>query len=282
MLNSFVKPFIDAALALPQEELEKRTKSDAGYTFLHAIAAFTRDRTVLRDQLVAVLLAARDTTAFTLTWLFAELSRHPELVTSLRAEIMQVVGPTRAPTYGDLKSMKHLSHSISETLRLFSIVPMNIRVALKDTSLPFGGGPDGLAPVGMPKGTHLGFSTQLLHTTRAFYPPTSPGFADPALFAPARWEHWQPKPWSYIPFNGGPRICIGQQFALAEVAYTVVRMLQRFARVESRMGEGVARPWSEAREGETLAQHRDRVSWDVKNEIVLSPAGPIRLAFYEE
>lgn len=276
-----MSPFIDATLALPPSELEKRTKSDEGYTFLHALAIFTRDRTVLRDQLVAVLLAGRDTTACTLTWLFAELSRHPDVVASLRQEIISVVGPHRAPTYDDLKRLKHLSHAISETLRLHAIVPFNVRIALRDTTLPVGGGPDGLAPVGVPKGTPIAYSTQIMQTTRDFYPPTSPDFPDPAIFAPRRWERWTPRPWEYLPFNGGPRICIGQQFALTEVAYTVVRILQRFERVESRMGEEVMKPWSEAKEGESLAEHRHRTGFDIKNEVILTPAQPIKVAFYE-
>lgn len=63
VINEFVNPYIDEALRLSPEELEKRSKSDQGYTFLHALAGYTRDRTVLRDQLVAILLAGRDTTA---------------------------------------------------------------------------------------------------------------------------------------------------------------------------------------------------------------------------
>lgn len=50
VLNKFTDRYIDQALALPPEELEKKTKSDEGYTFLHAIAAYTRDRAVLRDR----------------------------------------------------------------------------------------------------------------------------------------------------------------------------------------------------------------------------------------
>lgn len=51
--------------------------------------------------------------------------------------------------------------------------------------------------------------------------------SQPPVFNPDRWLDWQPKPWCYIPFNGGPRICIGQQFALTEAGYTIVRLLQR-------------------------------------------------------
>lgn len=108
MLNEFVNTFIDDTLRLSPEELQKTTKSDEGYTFLHALAAYTRDRSVLRDQLVAVLLAGRDTTACTLSWTFYELSRHPQVVMKLRQEILHQVGTNSMPTYADLKNMRYL------------------------------------------------------------------------------------------------------------------------------------------------------------------------------
>lgn len=111
VLNRFLDRYIDRALQLPQDELEKVTKSDTGYTFLHALAGYTRDRQVLRDQLVAVLLAGRDSTAVTLSWLFYELSRHPLVVEKLQREILDVVGLGREPTYADLKSMRYLQHT---------------------------------------------------------------------------------------------------------------------------------------------------------------------------
>ena len=174
VMNNFVEPFIDEALLLSPDELEKRTKSDDGYTFLHAIAAFSRDRKMLRDQLVAVLLAGRDTTACTLSWLFHQLGNNPDVVAELRKEIEQVVGLSQQPTYENLKSMRYLSvrnfsrpllnrhlctepaqACLHETLRLYPVVPYNVRVALKDTSLPRGGGPDGMSPIGVPKGTPI-------------------------------------------------------------------------------------------------------------------------------
>jgi len=108
VINEFVVPYIEHALSLSPEELETKTKTEEGYTFLHALAGFTRDRKMLRDQLVAVLLAGRDTTASTLSWTFYELARHPEIVKKLREEIIQHVGLDRAPTYADLKGMKYL------------------------------------------------------------------------------------------------------------------------------------------------------------------------------
>jgi cytochrome P450 len=66
------------------------------------------------------------------------------------------------------------------------------------------------------------------------YPTPSPTFAPADVFSPERWEHWQPKPWQYVPFNGGPRICVGQNFAITEMAYVMARILQRYERIASR------------------------------------------------
>jgi cytochrome P450 len=234
-VNEFVNYYIEKALALPPDDLEK--KADTGdYNFLHAIAGYTRDRKMLRDQLVSVLLAGRDTTACTLTWTIYELSRNPNVVARLRKEIINQVGLERQPTYRDLKDMKYLQNIMNETLRLYPVVPFNVRVSLTDTTLPVGGGPDGTSPIGVPKGTPIGYSTLVMQRRPDLYPGPETGFPDITKFVPERWESWTPKAWTYVPFNGGPRICIGQQFALTEMGYTLVRLFQRFEGVENRMG----------------------------------------------
>ncbi|KAL9093543.1 MAG: hypothetical protein Q9165_003938 [Trypethelium subeluteriae] len=238
-LNVFVNQFIERALRLSPAELERRSKSDEGYTFLHALASQTRERVVIRDQLVATLLAGRDTTACTLSWCVYELSRHPRALEKLRREIVERVGSSREPTYEDLKEMKYLKHVLDETLRLYPVVPFNVRVAMKDTTLPSGGGPDGNQPVGVLKDTPIGYSTLMMQRRRDIYPSSwsssEKATLDPDDFVPERWENWTPKSWTYIPFNGGPRICIGQQFALTEMQYTLVRLLQKFERIDCRM-----------------------------------------------
>lgn len=262
-INQFVNVYIERALLLSPAELESKGKTDAGYTFLHALAGFTHDRKVLRDQLVAVLLAGRDTTASTLSWTIYELARHPQCVARLRQEILSVVGTHRTPTYADLKGMKYLQNVMNETLRLYPSVPFNVRLALKDTTLPVGGGPDGSQPVAVLKDMPIGYSPLLMHRRADLYPPASDNFAPPDVFSPERWYVWQPKPWQYIPFNGGPRICIGQQFALTEMAYVLVRLFQRFERVESHMDEV------------------DGGNPTLKAEIVLQPGDGVRVAFWE-
>ncbi|CCX31620.1 Similar to Cytochrome P450 52A1; acc. no. P10615 [Pyronema omphalodes CBS 100304] len=227
ILNSFVEPFVKKTLQLKPEELLEKTETN--YNFLHALAGFTRDPKVLRDQLVAVLLAGRDTTAGTLSWCFYELAKRPECVEILRQEILDTVGPDAAPTYAHLKGMKYLQHVMDETLRLYPAVPFNIRVALKDTVLPTGGGATKLEPVGVPAGTPIAYSALVMQRRKDIFGP------DADEFRPERWRNWSPKPWTFIPFNGGPRICIGQQFAYAEMAYTIVRLFQTFDGVQDRM-----------------------------------------------
>jgi hypothetical protein len=214
IMEEFMEPFIEQTLQLTPEELEKKSKSDEGYNFLYALASFTRDRTVLRDQLAAVLLAGRDTTACTLSWLFSEISRRPDIVAKLRREIEEHVGMNEKPTYTHLKNMRYLTHVINEVLRLYPIVPFNVRVSLKDTTLPRGGGHDGTQPIGVPgksyqprevhcystnvnlANTPIGYSTLLLQRREDIYPPTSEKFPHYLSFEPDRWDGWNPKMWT--------------------------------------------------------------------------------------
>lgn len=117
------------------------------------------------------------------------------------------------------------------------VVPRNERESVRDTVLPVGGGKDGLLPVFVPKGTLVCYNVYAMHRRADFY-----GF-DAEEFRPERWEDGQLQPrWEYLPFNGGPRICVGQRYALTEVGYVVVRMAQEFRLLESRdLG-----PWEES------------------------------------
>lgn len=230
-MDAFMEHYIQEALAMTSDELEKKlSKSD---TFIHSLARYTRSPKLMRDQLTAILLAGRDTTASTLSWIFLELARNPRVVEKLRAEIHDLFGSSgRPPTYQEIKDMKYVNYIINETLRLYPSVPFNVRDSLEDTTLPRGAGPDGLSPLALQARTNVGYSTLLMHRRRDLYPPISETFPyDPLDWVPDRWATWTPKSWQYIPFNGGPRICIGQQFAIVEMAYTLVRIFQRFEKL---------------------------------------------------
>ncbi|TGJ85211.1 hypothetical protein E0Z10_g3551 [Xylaria hypoxylon] len=262
-IEEFIMPYIKRTLAIPSEELEKLTKSDSETTFLHNLARFTQDPKVIRDQLIAVLLAGRDTTAATLSWAFYELAAYPDKVDRLRAEVLEFVGERGTPTYEILKNMKYLRYTLQETLRLHPAVPLNVlttslmKEALADTVLPSAPGAPSISVL---KGDTVCYNPMSIHGRRDLYPPVSEKFADPSVFSPERWYSWQPKPWEYIPFNGGPRICPGQNFAMTEMAYCIVRMLQKYDRIEYR--------------GDWYAQ-QDKMA------VISRPALGVPVAFYE-
>lgn len=90
-------------------------------------------------------------------------------------------------------------------LRLQPPVPFNFRVSTKDTSLPIGGGPDGLSPVYIKKDTMVAYSVFAMHRRTDLWG------KDAAFFRPERWEENAKHGWEYLPFNGGPRICLGRK-----------------------------------------------------------------------
>jgi cytochrome P450 len=88
---------------------------------------------------------------------------------------------------------------------------------VEDSTLPT---PPGQPEITTFAGDIVIYSTMAMQRRSDLYPPVSENFADPAVFSPDRWEHWTPKPWQFVPFNGGPRICIGQNFAMTSMAFT--------------------------------------------------------------
>ncbi|KAL1878555.1 hypothetical protein VTK73DRAFT_7820 [Phialemonium thermophilum] len=257
IIERFMNPYIEQTLRIPVEELEKLSKSDKDFTFLHNIARFTRNPRIIRDQIMAVLIAGRDTTAATLSWTIYELSNYPRIVAKLRNEILATVGAGRMPTYEDLKNMRYLTHTLNETLRLYPAVPYNVRAALQTSTLP---GLPGQPDITVFKDDVVVYSALAMQRRKDIYPPVSEKFADPAVFNPDRWEHWTPKAWTYLPFNGGPRICVGQNFAMTEMAFILVRLLQKYERIEYR--------------GDWHAQYH-------KAEIVGAPGHGVPVALYE-
>lgn len=109
---------------------------------------------MLRDQAINVLVAGRDTTASLLSWTLLMLARHKPVFYKLRQVIIEEFGngeDVSNITFESLKRCEYLRYVLNETLRLYPTVPNNFRYALKDTSLPRGGGKDGTGPIFIPK-----------------------------------------------------------------------------------------------------------------------------------
>ena len=178
--------------------------------FLDAVAESTADRDSLRGQIINLLMAGRDTTACLITWTMFLLVRHPKALETLRAEISSNCSDPARLTRANLRKMSYLQNVLTETLRLYPSVPVNFRTAERTTVLPTGGGPDRTAPVLIPKGSTVAYSIYAMHRRPDLYG------MDAELFRPERWDEDMPMrldktnaTWGYLPFNGGPRTCLG-------------------------------------------------------------------------
>ncbi|KAI7221636.1 cytochrome P450 [Hortaea werneckii] len=197
----------------PSEPKQKRK-----FDLLSSLMQHTKDETELRDQTLGVLFASRDTTSSLILWTILLLGQHPEEAESLL-------------DFTSLKSCRYIQHVLNETLRLYQSVPLNSRVAVRDTILPVGGGPDGTKPIAIRKGQQVLWNIYAMQRRKDLW-------GDDALeFIPERWE--DPKRsrmvgdgFAYTPFSAGPRICLGQQYALTEAGYLLVRFVQRYDRIE--------------------------------------------------
>ncbi|KAJ2991147.1 hypothetical protein NUW58_g2627 [Xylaria curta] len=106
-------------------------------------------------------------------------------------------------------------------------VASNQREAVRDTVLPRGGGVDGKSPIFVVKGMSVRYIPWIMHRRTDLFG------KDANEFRPERWEDLRVTH-EYLPFNAGPRICIGQQFALTQMALITFRLLQAFKTIERR------------------------------------------------
>lgn len=200
-IRNFAGNIIKEAI-VRQKDIEKGIESgERQYTFLYELLKVTNDPYVLQSEIMNILLAGRDTTASLLAHTFFVISRRPDVWRKLQIDIESLDG--QAPDYETLKNLKYVKWVLNETLRLYPIVPGNTRIALKDTVLPLGGGSDEKSPIFVPKGTPIGYSVWSMHRREDFYG------KDALEYKPERWEKLRTS-WEYLPFNGGPRICIGK------------------------------------------------------------------------
>ncbi|KIW01583.1 uncharacterized protein PV09_07056 [Verruconis gallopava] len=235
-VHEYIDRFVQKALAHDSEKkLESGEKEK--YIFLEQLAQATKDPIEIRDQLLSILVAGRDTTAGLLSFLFRVLSKEPAKFNKLRDTILNDFGTDESKlSFSSLKSCQYLQWCLNETLRLYPSVPLNSRRSVVDTTLPRGGGPDGMSPLFVPKGTEVNYSVFATMRTPEFWGP------DADEFKPERWENKKPG-FEYLPFNGGPRICLGQQFALTEAGYVTVRMLQKFDKLDGSAHGDEPIPW---------------------------------------
>ncbi|KAG2055982.1 cytochrome P450 monooxygenase pc-3 [Suillus hirtellus] len=225
VVNEFLDPILEAALRRHSTAAKLDANQTTGdQTFLDHLIKLTSDFKVIKDETLNILLAGRDTTASTLTSAIYLLAMHPEILSRLREEIISKVGPTRMPTYGDIREMKYLQAVLNETMRLFPALE-----AVHDTTWT---SPEpGKKPLFIPGGVMVIYSVFLMHRRTDLWGPDALEF-DPDRWLDERMRKYQLiNPFILLPFNAGPRICLGQKFAYNEMSFMLIRLLQNFSAI---------------------------------------------------
>jgi cytochrome P450 len=178
----------------------------------------------LRDEAVTLFLAGHETTSLALSHTLYLLSKHPAIERRLHAELASVLGG-RLPTAADVKRLPYTEQVLKEGMRLFPPAWTTGREATESLEL---------SGVHIPKGAQILLSQWVVHKDPRWFP-------NPEGFDPDRWtpENAKELPrYAYFPFGGGPRVCIGNHFAMMEATLILAMILQRY-RVELLPGQNL-------------------------------------------
>lgn len=165
----------------------------------------------LRDEILTLLIAGHETVASALTWTWLLLARDPTAYDQLCSEVRGTLG-TRDPTTADLPALAHLRATFAESLRLYPPAWVISRRAIDADEI------DGHR---IPSGALVVISPFTIHRHPALW--DAPERFRPERFVGESSRHR----FAYIPFGGGPRICIGNEFALTEAALVLARVTQK-------------------------------------------------------
>jgi cytochrome P450 len=168
----------------------------------------------VRDQVVTIFMAGHETTSQALSWTWYLLSQHPAVEAKLHEELAAVLGG-RTPRYEDLANLRYTRMVIEESMRLYPPAHTMARQPIAA---------DEVLGHRIPAGSEVLIVPWLLHRKPSLW--DNPDRFDPERFAPER-AAARPR-FAYIPFGGGPRICIGAAFAMAEAMLILTTIAQRY------------------------------------------------------
>lgn len=251
MLDDILADLINDAVSTRREataeELEERDNAEdpSLLRFMVDMRGEDLSSMVLRDDLMTMLIAGHETTAAMLTWTLFELYRgDPGMLKEIQNEVRTVLAGKEAPDYDDLVAMKKLRYALIEGLRLYPEPPVLIRRARKEDTLPQGSS-DMNGGIKVLRGTDIFISTWNLHRSPELW-------EEPLTFDPTRWERpfknanipgWggynpdkvtglypneQASDFAFMPFGGGARKCVGDQFAVMEAVCTMSILMKNY------------------------------------------------------
>ncbi|MBZ0298476.1 MAG: cytochrome P450, partial [Anaerolineae bacterium] len=202
--------------------IHERRKTDADKGDLLSMLLLSEDDSgtrmtdqEVRDEAVTLFAAGHETTSNALTWTWYLLSQHPEVEARLHAEV-DVVLAGRAAMLSDLPNLPYTAMILKESLRLYPPAwVLNARQAEAEVEI------DGYR---IPKGGYIFLAPYAVHRSPRY-------FEDPLRFDPNRFSPEQEKRiprYAYFPFGGGPRVCIGNSFAMMEAQLILATVAQQF------------------------------------------------------
>lgn len=225
-LHDFVDRHVERAL----KEAEHRSKEPSNqerkhYILLDEMIKQTQDPITLRFELLNVFFPARETTAIALSNTLFHLARNPAVWAQLREKALAL--KDKPLNFEAVRSLPLIKYALLEGIRLQGPSGRFQRLAIRDTKLPKGGGPNGSFPVLVPKG-----SLVVVNNFPIFHDPEIWG-DDVEEFRPSRFEG-KVLTWEFTPFFGGPRICPAQQQVLTQGMYLLIRLVLEFEVMENR------------------------------------------------
>ena len=200
---------------------ERRTSEDKPMDLLQMLMDATDEETgepltdeELRNEAMTIFIAGHETTANAMSWLWSILSQQPEIRTKIEQEVESVLGK-RKPVAADFPNLPYCLKAFKETMRLYPPVPILPRHVENDGIL---------GDYELEGGADVLFSPYLLHRHPDFW-------KEPETFDPHRFDKEAQRAqhtFAYLPFGGGPRICLGNNFAMMEAVFILAMTTQRF------------------------------------------------------
>jgi len=218
--NLRMKKAVERIDAIVYEFIRKRRQSrEDRDDLLGTLLAATDDETQegmtdkqLRDEVITLFLAGHETTALNLAYTLMLLGQYPEVEKRVLAELDEVLAG-RLPTAADSKALPYTEMVIKESMRLYPPAWLTGRETAE--AIEVGGRT-------IPPKSQVIVSEWIVHRDPRFFP-------DPEAFVPERWEDAKSLPrYAYFPFGGGPRVCIGNHFAMMEAILLLAIVLQRY------------------------------------------------------
>ncbi|KAG5947202.1 hypothetical protein E4U53_006452 [Claviceps sorghi] len=231
IVHAFIDRQVERAL---RQSRDKTLDDDKGgndnaarerYVLLDELVKAVSDPVVLRHETLHVFMPSFMSISNIFSSVLFHLARRPDIWTELRAEALAL--GDEPLSFERIRSLHSFRNVFFEGLRVHGASGRLSRTAVRDTVLPRGGGPDGMSPVLVPRGTRV-----MLEQYAKLHDPRVWG-DDADVFRPGRF-HGRRLGWDFVAFSGGPRICPAQQQAITQCIYLLVRLVREFSFMENR------------------------------------------------